>query len=577
MNFEKQDLEKKPESRGKVFQSERSWGAVRKFALEYRNLKLESAPEAENIGDFVYEVYERTKEKSGAAMAEVLKSAGFTDEEENKLFIQSVMERSFVEAVESNKESLFTALGLSLVFERAVNRNTAELLASLDDERLRSFNMTSQECDIVADLLKILSAANPEYLRFKAQAIGGVQDREFKDAFREEKRIFLGFDKLIQDIKTKPSGEKNFGMDAAVFLEYLGILRESYRATEEDGTAYSPEEKKEQAVKAQKAFIDLVKNNPQAALLILPKIESYIEPGLGFDPEFRILWRDMEREKESRQIIEMRDGFIQQSRDLFGDKLQERDLEKLGAVFPIICDDIGSFGVNIHSRAEAQSFGEDLIIFYQNIRSRESTPKERKSLRKIFGANENAIIDSEHYDSLATMLVALHESAHFLYPEKSEAVKNMGVKIDTAISEAKSDIFARLFSYALLGDFAKEKFGARANRALNLVMIGDAIRILETYSSSGDDKPYYLGAVMSLNTLADQGLFKKDKKGKLVVDETKLDDDFSSAFMPQALVFVDFYHNASERVPDKKAVSDIASLKPNEIVKALKGQLKRKR
>jgi len=90
--------------------------------------------------------------------------------------------------------------------------------------------MTPDQRDIVSGLLKVLNAANSEYIRFKARAMRGEKFPEKPvDALREEARISKGIRMIREELIAK-GPENVFGGEAGQdFVDYLALYERGYK------------------------------------------------------------------------------------------------------------------------------------------------------------------------------------------------------------------------------------------------------------------------------------------------------------------------------------------------------------
>lgn len=225
--------------------------------------------------------------------------------------LNAVADKRF-DKIDDGRDALATtALGLSMVAERARTRNMENALNALPENTLERFGMSSRQREIINLLLDAMTKINTEYMRFQLHIREkDPYDKRPIDALRERKYIAGEFDKIVKKIEEiRGLGAKPiFGTDEKdkAFAGYLLELREAYRAFEEGGTVpLTREEQVRRLEKVQQSFLSMHTIFPEFPLIVFPAFSHYgadeavdgsrrTWKKFGFDPEIRLYWQTTE-------------------------------------------------------------------------------------------------------------------------------------------------------------------------------------------------------------------------------------------------------------------------------------------
>lgn len=523
-----------------VFETEAGWGLVRNFALHYGELKPEVKTQdiASSI-DLIRKIENGVAEKVDAVLSEILQEQDVV-EEDRRTFLETAKNRSFAKMDFTDKEKVITALGLAMVAEGARTRTMIETLNGMKEKELAVLGMTPDQRDVVSELLKVLNAANSEYIRFKARAMRGEKFPERPvDALREESRIAKGIGKIREGLIAK-GPENIFGEAGQDFIDYLALYERGYKPlSERGGQLISKRWKETKATRYRDAFEEFIQKHPDFPLILFPRGDEYVSDAsglkLGRDPEIRIAWQSPELKEEAERLIEVREGFIRYLENNFGDLLEQHDIERIRKNKPIIANDLGYFGIGMQVRFEAQEL-EGTSIIFENVQ-RENRASMRKTIAEIFGDRADQIEDDARFIELSNAEMMMHEWGHQVHhPENTEGAKNLG-KAEDGINEMKSDLLSYSALHEVFGRRAEELYGNRSEEVLNMYILGYALDAARVMSPDSEERPYYMGAIAILNRLEETGVH--------TAEGWHLNANWSKEiFESQARELVELYHKA---------------------------------
>jgi|GEM_PF-5812129 len=553
--------------RAKVFEGEtpeeslRAWEPVFQFAREgYRELRRDvPIPEhPETASEMVRTVQDEIYDRTANYIPKVLEKTSWGGDE--RAFIEAVTERNYSGINLKDAAMTKTALGLSLVSERAGAATMSEALKSLSPEDLERFGMDGEVRDILADSIPRFTASNAEYMRLWARALGGEgrADRPV-DAVREHVRM----GRALEDMKTRFADTKwleGFGDAREEFLGYLEKLEGAYRPFNKDGEPYTRVYRDRLIKEAYDSFLDFYKAHPEFPLVLIPQNDSIlgedveVEGSLGYDPEIRILWQS-EREREIAGTVEgLRGDFTSALGELFPDLVKEEDLRVVEKSRAIVGNDLAALGANMKFRGVAQE-GEDRNwnILIENAQWREYTRPAKEKLKKLIPAQMHDLVDDSSFGDLMNMLSFFHEFVHRIYSDQSKSAERLG-DLNDRFAETKSDTVARtVFSRVMNGE-AERRFGSRAQEAMNLAMLGDDLVNYYDGNPEGEDAAYWFGASSRLTILAEQGMFIKTQDG-VGIDQEKLKENWSTILVPYAREILEMYAKAESDLKGAKKIA----------------------
>lgn len=513
----------------------------------------------------------------------MLKEEGYDDARSNAA-LAAVAGRDFSGVEALGRKDTISALGLALTAERARAMMASESLERLDTKALSRFGMTEEQRNVIVMLQKALVPTNPEFLRFKARAMEGEDYPERpKDALRESRRTTRALERVRAYLEEK-GAENIFGPNGKEFAAYLSTLEGSMRPLSEKGEPYAAGWRTRHAKTAWEAFEHFVGDHPDFPLILLPRSEGgYVQTeaeNLGAEPEMRVLWQSPEQRQRGEALRTVSSTFAGLLHEYFPEHVDEDDAEHIAGIRPIVADDLSSFGVNMTFRAEAQEFekARAFLLIENRVRS-ELVEPVRENLWKAFGGAFDDIIQTPEFEEYLSIWPMQHELGHNVYGEESASVKRLGREAYDAADEHRADLLAGGILRDTLIDRAREQFGDRAELAVNLTIVGNAITCARE-TPGGDLNAYYHSAVAMLNRIAENGIISTED-GESRIDQTKLRENLSETiFLPQAREVLSMYGRAS-RGTDKEArdaraeALRIGETEPEVAVAKLREQLNR--
>ncbi|MDD5750079.1 MAG: hypothetical protein PHU56_00280 [Candidatus Pacebacteria bacterium] len=347
--------------------------------------------------------------------------------------------------VEGQRREVLLAV-MASVAKRIEARMWYKTLERMDENDLNKMGIDSSERDLLADLLKTGSKANPLFVRFlaysqlspEASKKAGLQMFDVpgqKELFslsrmfpKETGFLSAKFKKLFEDSKDKAWSNKPGGQEMARLLELMSKI---YAKDTSAPEAQSLQEQIDQASD------ELIKS--AFPIAIIPSMEGmYKEKHV--DPEIKICVK-------SRDCLEQ-DKKFEKAKNVMADCLEKSGLKKfaesLSEKKTQSLIDIGEFGVNVAFKAVAQESKGTNVIFV-NEQRRSYDANFSKYLDLISNAKEAfAGISEEQKQAMARMLSMFHEYSH-LHPEESTGAKRLGEKAEAVICEAEADSVYRAF------------------------------------------------------------------------------------------------------------------------------------
>ncbi|MBI2035938.1 MAG: hypothetical protein HYT12_04665 [Candidatus Liptonbacteria bacterium] len=566
-----------------VFTDAETDGLVRGFATRYLELKkpIEAGREPASLGDIVLDIEQVISRRVSAELAGRLKSGGYT-EEQTRAIVDAAAKRDFSAVEQLGEKETLSALGLGLTAEKARTALVADAIQGLDSSSLRRFGMTPEQRDIVVQLIKGLESADPEYVRFKARAMRGEKyPKRPTDALRESARVNRGLKQACETLEKQGTG-KVFGEAGKDFLEYLGTLEASYRPLTQDGRAKGLGSHTRDAKEAWVAFQKFVGMHPDFPLIVLPKSDSYVKSeaeNLGWDPEIRIFWQSPNQREKSRELQSACQRFVSSIQDNLPDHAEPSTMEQIAGIRPIVCDDIGSYGVNMTFRAEAQEFEKArAFVLIENRGRSERLDQARENIWGAFGHEWDDIINSPEFFNLMQAQLMNHELGHNLYGEESKEVLGLGRQAYDSIDEHKADLLAVATLHDVVRESSKQAFGERGEEAINLAIIADALTC-SRQAPHGELDFYRVSAINILHRLEQNGVFENGSEG-IGLNKEKLHENWSKkVFISQARELLDTYKLAgseltSEVRRSRSFAKKIAGVEPDALLQKLIARMK---
>lgn len=595
-------------SRPEVFSRE-SFPAVIRFAGRFNRLLLSDAAKAsteqevfDNIGSLAELkalVDKHTAILVRRELGEVLRDAKTQEghratkstrslykEKDFKSLLNAAADKQFDGVDESRKTFAATALGVSLVAERARTANMDSALNALPESALERFGMTALQREIVSLFLNAITKINAEYIRVQLRMRGGEHFPERPvDALRERRFIaeaFFGIQEAIKRMRNE-GGEAVFGShdkDSA-FLDYINVLQESYRAFEEGGsTPLSFEEQQDRIARVQRAFLSLHTAHPDFPPIVFPAFSHYggdeaaeksgkSWQGFGFDPEIRLYWQTKEQREKQKQYHTFRDRFaakIQASYPGLVDTAPVRQYRVL------IGELIAASGINIKEMTTSQE-EQNIILITES--KPDAVDHEAGRIFETYLVSEEdiALVRCPAFRGLENKRAALHEFGHGLYPEASPEAEALG-EYDDQLCELKSDLAMWVTAGSVLREDAKKNFGERDLRAVQLSLIADAIGMYRGIGRA--DRAYVVAAQRVLGVLRRENVLI-EREGKIVIDTIRLDQDLGPAFEKELSEVLTVYKGArgadeSSGVEAFAKAKKIVGLKPEKFFEAVRVQ-----
>ncbi|MBI2446577.1 MAG: hypothetical protein HYV51_02010 [Parcubacteria group bacterium] len=570
--------EKIAKERPPVFPDAETWHLSLKFAHKYPGLKedFEIGEEMRSVDTLVQGVEEKVAMRATENLSAILHQSSFTGEDQLAI-LKAVVKRDFSEIdFQLSDRNMVVALSLALVVEKARSNLTATILEKMNAEKLSILGMTPDQRDIIAELLRGFSSVDNEFLRFKIRAMKGEKYPERPvDAARESLCVTATLERLQKSLLQK-GAENVFGESGNDFLIYIKNLSQSYRPVSNTGEVYTQRWRKRFVRRALNAFKDFTEKHPNHPLIIVPATGSYVETSgvdLGFDPELRVLWQSPHELNDSLKLKDNVTFFADVIKRSFPEHISQADDDRIRKTNPIVCDDIGSFGVNMTLRAEALVWGDSFFIIRNREKAELFTPG-KEVFKKIFGNEWDAIIDSPAFFNVMEQQVVNHELGHKIYEEIDEsAANNFGRGIYESIEEHKADLLSSATLSETSREYARKNFPQFPQEAINLSIIIDAVNCAR-FPSNGELGAYHRSAVALLNYLDERQLFVRDENGVRINKEMLKMDLGEEIFESQAETVLGLYRaikgdSVKEKKQVRKYAEDLMSQEPGDIVKEI--------
>ncbi|MCX6785374.1 MAG: hypothetical protein NTZ18_00800 [Candidatus Komeilibacteria bacterium] len=545
-------------------------------------LNQEEIAGLQSVGELSSLVDERTGKLVEAELTEILAKGNYS-EEQKQFLIEAAANRNFDDLPENDQQALSAALGLTLVAERARSNTTAKILKELPAETLERFNMTAEQRDLLAMLLKLITKVNTEYLRHNARLTQEIPYSEMPlaDQMRERRFLANGFDDITAAMEKMSQGahEPVFGSlekDRA-FLKYLTDLKNAYTPfTEGTNQPINASAQQELLARAQESFLALHNGFPEFPLIVFPAFSHYEADEVatddwskyGFDPEIRLHWQRQEQQAKHKDYERLKGQFASTIDNRFSD-IADTDFVKRYQV--IFGDTALASGVNLKGAPLAQAEG-NVILIIETSPDKEEEKKLDEAVKSLLSKSEDrAIIDSPQFRALADKINALHEFGHGLYDEKSPAAEKLG-GLDDKLAEYKSELAMWSTATSILSKEVKASFGEQADQALLLAMLKEAFRFCRKEKTEPE---YYLADKNIVEILIKAGVIS-ETVGKIELKSDKLNKDLEGVFSEELRKILQIYHEADQG--DIKAAKSearlIAGNKPSETFKKIKKFIK---
>jgi len=516
------------------------------FAAKYGELKKGFTPKSdfESVGALVENADEHTAAHIKKILPELLREAGY-DALAEKNMVAAVQERDYSGLQGEEKENdLITALSLVIPVERAQSALVAESLEKLEGETLKRFGMTPDGRDVVASLIRGITSANPEFIRFKARALKGeAYPKRPTDALRESLRIMNHLNEVARDIETR-GARSVFGESGEDFVAYLKILADSYRPMTAGGEPYTVTWHRQQEKKVEEAFNNFLGKYPDHPLIVVPVSWNYVKTkediNLGYDPELRVLWQSPRDRQSSLEVTRTREIFTNLMYRHFEEYVSNEDMKYWNGVRPIVCEDIVSSGLNMAYRAEAFEAG-DTFLLIRNFEERVLTEPVRKALREKCGEEYQKIIDDPVFIEFTEHYLVNHELGHKVLKKADTAIRKcLGRRAHVGLEEYKADILSAATLRDTLYARAEEKFPGKGQEVVTMVTIGVALSYKEL-SPDGETGPYRKSAEIFFKRMREEGLIGESEDGNLKIDTTLLQKDLTQHFISFAREVLELY------------------------------------
>lgn len=583
----KEQLDARPE----VF-SRKSFPDVLRFALRYDRLRIPisevdgiSANELAHVSS-LSEIRELVEERVGKTIRKEL-SELFLDAEAQKrwkpkdieFLIKATTEGSFENAVPERNALYTTALGLSLVAERARTETMSRAFEALGTENLERFGISPSQKVVMQGLLSAIPKLNAEYLRHRIH----IRDKnpysdQPVDTLRERRFIAKKFSEIAENVEELGKAAPIFGSQEkdGAFKEYMKAIAVSYEPLE-NGAPLSRDEQKKRMEITQENFLRLHTEFPDFPLIVFPAFSHYEADDasekdggewedFGFDPEIRLYWQSTEARNKQPAFHAIRDEFAEKIAELY----PAIPMENVKKYRVLIGELIAASGINLKEKTTSQ---EEKNIILMTEGAPDASDRKAEEFLKCFlqDPRDRDIVGHPAFRDLIQRETALHEFGHGLYPEASEAADALGDR-DDDLCEKKSDIAMWALAVPLLKDFAEEHFPGSATRAIQLALLYDALRLWR--GVGGSDPAYDLSSFSVLDLLEKEGVLV-ERDGKPIVETTKLDEDLSGRFRPELGAVLQVYQKAASGFPKnireaKDEARACTVMKPTALLKKIK-------
>ena len=466
-----------------------------------------------------------------------------------------------ISSVEMNgdQDELKTTLGLALVAERVRSQVFTDTLERMNSEELVSLGMSEKLRDLIVPLFSGLSSIDTEFVRFKARALRSEPYSESSiDAVREQQRVVMVLQHFCEGIEVQ-GAESLFGDSGEDFVLFLRLLIESYRSVSVSGVAFSDVEMRERATLVKQAFVQFIKKHPDHSLMFIPKMFSYVETGegvdLGFDPEIRVLWQSPEHKKQTEGFMRDSVVFGQSIHRQFPDLIIEEEAN-IDHYRPIICDDIGSWGVNMVFRAEGFEDTGTSFLIENRIRTALTEPM-KEMIESIQGDIKMGEISTEKFQHTVKRFLLSHELGHQFYDDP-RFKKELG-DVYRPIEEHKAELLAACGFADISKENPQSDVDKQERTVLNLVILSNAL-LCAALSPDGELAAYYHSAIGILNSVSEQGVFVESDDGNVNVDFEKINGDFAKMVGERARDVLNIYRNLDKNLQDSSQAQNAAEL-----------------
>lgn len=511
------------EERPEVF-TEQSRPLVGQFAGRLLHLETplteQEISQARTVGALSLEVDNRAKQAIKDELTPILRGAKLFRPKQISALVAAAAERDFTEIDDENEDDVSLAGGVALVAERARLAAFSKALEAAPETALEGWDMTGAQRDIIKQFLGVIFKINTEYLRHNVRTRERLPYTDADiDQLRERRFTANGLEEIRNNIlqTVEQNKEPIFGSAERdnLFLRYLDSLRSLYEPFTEDGQTPLPHnERLQRSEKAQEIFCQLHAQFPNFPLVVFPAFSHYESDEaaaakkkgdwkkFGFDPEIRLYWQN--KELGGKQVVygPLRDKFADEMDSRFSALATSDDVRRYQV---ISAEPIAVSGINISEATTGQE-ERNIVLMVASEDDKESEAEINEKLEFADPADAE-LVESEKFAELTRELTLLHEFGHGLYPEISKAADNLG-EYDDLLAELKSELAASVAAPQVLGAKAQEWFGGKATKAIQLVMLREAVKYLEWY----DDEAYKITGQEIIGALGTAGLI--NKKGR---------------------------------------------------------------
>ncbi len=550
------------QERPSVFSNKESFDLVRGFATKFHRLVKESLPTSkpESLGHLVLNIENVVKDVVGNLLSEFLAQKNY-DERRIARIQKAVCMRDFSSVeIEGDTDELITTLGLALIAERVRSQVFTETLRHLNPEELASLGLREKLRDLIVPLFSGLSSIDTEFVRFKARALRSEPYPDSAvDAVGEQQGIASVLRQFYDGVEEK-GAEVLFGDSGEDFLVFLKLLIDSYQTVSPSGIVFSDLEMKERAKNVKQSFAQFIKAHPDHCLMFVPKMFSYVETGedvdLGFDPEIRILWQSSEHKKETAGFMQDSVAFYQSIREQFSDLMTGTNVTHIDSYRPIVCDDIGSWGINMVFRAEGFEEGGTSFLIENRIHTALTEPI-KEIIDFIQRDRKIVSIPIEKFEHAVKRLLLSHELSHRFFD--AEYLKERLGDVYRSIEEQKADLLAACGFAAMDQKETESVEDKQEHIFLNLIILGNAL-LCSSLSSTGELAAYYHSAIGILNCAAERDIFVEWANGTVTLDFQKMNGDFAKIVGERARKVLTIYQGLTDNTQSPSDAQKIAIL-----------------
>jgi len=353
---------------------------------------------------------------------------------------------SEVPEVEGQRREVLLATMASTV-RRVETRMWRKKLEQMDEKDLEKMGIDESERDLLIELLKTGSKANPLFVRFLAYSRLTPSSSEKADLQKfevpgSEKLLSLSemfpkeagflserFKKLYENSGSQKWSGK-FGGEAMV--NFLKLMSEIYS---KNNTADQLQAFQKQV---ELASDELIKSG--FPIVIIPSTEGVYKER-NIDPEIKICLKSkdcIEQDKKFEGAKKVMVDCLRQSRlDNFADSLNKKSTKSL--------IEVGDFGVNLVFKGVAQESRGTNVLF-ANEQRRSYDTNFLGYLNLIENSQEAFLgVNDEQKKEMPKMLSILHEFSHLHIEEKTEASQRLGPNAEAVLCEVEAESIYRSY------------------------------------------------------------------------------------------------------------------------------------